>query len=461
MTAKFIRTFIVLSSVVLNLSCEKQQEYNEQSTLKGLTIKATADASSRTTFDGESSKWSIDDKLNIYISGGGISAPQTKIFTITNAEQGIFTNDEVEITSDTEYKFHAIYPATNIDSETQSASVEIGAASQTQNDTAPAAHIAALDPLYGCATATPEAVSINMNHTAVALKLDLQNDTGNNITIKKLLVTAPTGVAIAGTHTVNTETGTITPSNENGATSRTIELTLNPAVTIANEGKHTVWIATAPFTIEQGGSLLFTAIDTSGNEYDVIRSFVNGHQFKSGSISSTTLNITEQATSKQNKDVTLNFITTGNFDNQATDMNNTVNKLIYQDGVYISFINTTKGCYTNNNGLALNSMKNGGEATITIPQLSGYKIRGVIFNNLKDNYVTKAELYNSNDKNNACQIQNKGNQGDFSPNLTGMQVRFDNIVGIQNDSQYFFKIYGGASGNYIICSIVITYQRIK
>ena len=71
MTAKFIRTFIVLSSVVLNLSCEKQQEYNEQSTLKGLTIKATADASSRTTFDGESSKWSIDDKLNIYISGGG------------------------------------------------------------------------------------------------------------------------------------------------------------------------------------------------------------------------------------------------------------------------------------------------------------------------------------------------------------------------------------------------------
>ena len=173
MTAKFIRTFIVLSSVVLNLSCEKQQEYNEQSTLKGLTIKATADASSRTTFDGNhTTKWENGDELNILISGGDYINPQAKTFTITNAEQGIFTNDEVEITSDTEYQFHAIYPATDIDSETQSASVEIGAASQTQNDTAPAAHIAALDPLYGCATATPEAVSINMNHTAVALKLD-------------------------------------------------------------------------------------------------------------------------------------------------------------------------------------------------------------------------------------------------------------------------------------------------
>lgn len=462
MKISYIKVMIAISATIFAISCDKQQEINDLTTVvKGLTIKASADNSSRTTFNGAETTWSTNDEIKVLISDGNFATPKSGIFALSNATQKTFTNNDIEISTGVEYKFHAIYPATDIDSETQSASVEIGAASQTQNDTAPAAHIAALDPLYGCATATPEAVSINMKHTAVALKLDLQNDTGNNITIKKLLVTAPTGVAIAGTHTVNTETGTITPSNENGATSRTIELTLNPAVTIANEGKHTVWIATAPFTIEQGGSLLFTAIDTSDNEYDVIRSFVNGHQFKSGSISSTTLNITEQATSKQNKDVTLNFITTGNFDNQATDMNNTVNKLIYQDGVYISFINTTKGCYTNNNGLALNSMKNGGEATITIPQLSGYKIRGVIFNNLKDTYVTQAELYNIYDKDNACQIQNKGNQGDFSPYLTGKQVRFDNIVGIQNDSQYFFKIYGGAYGNYIICSIVITYQRIK
>lgn len=71
MKHKFIRIIVVSIIIALNISCEKQQEFSEQPKHKGLTIKATADASSRTTFDGESSKWSIDDELNIYISGGG------------------------------------------------------------------------------------------------------------------------------------------------------------------------------------------------------------------------------------------------------------------------------------------------------------------------------------------------------------------------------------------------------
>ena len=454
---------IAISATIFAISCDKQQEINDLTTVvKGLTIKASADNSSRTTFNGAETTWSANDEIKVLISDGNFATPKSGIFALSNATQKTFTNNDIEISTGVEYKFHAIYPAMDIDSETQSASVEIGAASQTQNDTAPAAHIAALDPLYGCATATPEAVSINMKHTAVALKLDLQNDTGNNITIKKLLVTAPTGVAIAGTHTVNTETGTITPSNENGATSRTIELTLNPAVTIANEGKHTVWIATAPFTIEQGGSLLFTAIDTSDNEYDVIRSFVNGHTFTSGTISSTTLNITEQATSKQNKDVTLNFTVEGNFSPSTTPSNPTTN-LVYKSGIDISHIYATNGCYYNNNvellGLLLNEIKDKNYCTITLPQLTGYKITKIVFNNVKDSGIAATiELYNYKDT--KCRFRNEDYLTDFKANIQMQQVMLSNIVGITDDAQYYIKITQSNNPHHIK-SWVITYKRVR
>ena len=468
MTAKFIRTFIVLSSVVLNLSCEKQQEYNEQSTLKGLTIKATADASSRTTFDGESSKWSIDDELNIYISGGGISAPQTKIFTITNAEQGIFTNDEVEITSDTEYQFHAIYPSSyGIDTPTKSATINIGATSQTQVGTSPN-HIAPLDPLYGNCTSTPEEVSITMNHTAVAFKLNIENLTGNPLSIKKVIITAPTGVAIAGEHSINLETGSITPSSAAGATSNIIELSINEPATIANNASFTAWIASAPFSIAEGGSLLFTVIDSNNNEYDVIKSFVDGHTFSSGKVASTTLTINDAAkvTSKQNKEVTLDFTNAGNFRPSTTPSTPTTN-LVYKSGIDISHIYATNGCYYNNNegllGLLLNEIKNNHFCTITLPQLTGHKITKIVFNNVKNDKINATiELYNRYDV--RCKFVDivdyiNKDRGYFQ-NITQKQVTINNIVGITDDAQYYIK-FTQSNNPHHIKSWVITYQRIR
>ena len=462
MNKRFIEAIIILSTLIFAISCDKQQEINDLPTVvKGLTIKASADNSTRTTFNGTKTTWSANDQIKVLISGGNLASPISEVFTLANATEGTFINDNVEISTGTEYKFHAIYPATDITSVAKSVNLNIGAATQTQQGDSPA-HIAALDPLYGCATATPDAVSIEMKHTAVALKLDLQNNTGNNITIKKLLVTAPTGVAIAGTHTVNTETGTITPSNENGATSRTIELTLNPAVTIAKNGKYPVWIATAPFTIEQGGSLLFTAIDDNDKEYDVIRSFVDGHKFASGKISSTTLNITEQATSKQTKEVTLNFTIAGNFRPSTTPSNPTTN-LVYKSGVYISHIYATNSCYYNNNedleGLLLNEIKNSNYCTITLPQLTGYKITNIVFNNVKDNGISATiELYNY--KGTKCRFRNEYYSTDFKANIQMQQVTLSNIAGITDDAQYYIK-FTQSNNPHHIKSWVITYKRVR
>ena len=468
MKHKFIRIIVVSIIIALNISCEKQQEFSEQPKHKGLTIKATADASSRTTFDGESSKWSIDDELNIYISGGGISAPQTKIFTITNAEQGIFTNDEVNITSGTEYQFHAIYPSSyGIDTPTKSATINIGATSQTQVGTSPN-HIAPLDPLYGNCTSTPEEVSITMNHTAVAFKLNIENLTGNPLSIKKVIITAPTGVAIAGEHSINLETGSITPSSAAGATSNIIELSINEPATIANNASFTAWIASAPFSIAEGGSLLFTVIDSNNNEYDVIKSFVDGHTFSSGNIATTTLTINDAAkvTSNQNKEVTLDFSVAANL-SPTTNMTEQVKDLLYHSGIYISRIHATSKCYYSSNdggGLLLVEIKNNNDATLTLPQISGYKISSVTFNNAKTSGINATiELYNrEKDKVKIFEpieddfTKTKG----YSSQITQQEVAINNIVGIIDDTQYYIK-FTKTTGHHHIKSMVVTYKRIR
>ena len=469
MKISYIKVMIAISATIFAISCDKQQEINDLTTVvKGLTIKASADNSSRTTFNGAETTWSANDEIKVLISDGNFATPKSGIFALSNATQKTFTNNDIEISTGVEYKFHAIYPATDIDSETQSASVEIGAASQTQNDTAPAAHIAALDPLYGCATATPEAVSINMNHTAVALKLDLQNDTGNNITIKKLLVTAPTGVAIVGKHNINIETDSITPSSAAGATSNIIELSINEPATIANNASFTAWIASAPFSIAEGGSLLFTVIDSNNNEYDVIKSFVDGHTFSSGKVASTTLTINDAAkvTSKQNKEVTLDFTNAGNFRPSTTPSTPTTN-LVYKSGIDISHIYATNGCYYNNNegllGLLLNEIKNNHFCTITLPQLTGHKITKIVFNNVKNDKINATiELYNRYDV--RCKFVDivdyiNKDRGYFQ-NITQKQVTINNIVGITDDAQYYIK-FTQSNNPHHIKSWVITYQRIR
>lgn len=457
MIKKIFERLVLISIIVFNIACEKQQDFDSKAKIKGLTIKASDSPTVRTSFDETKTQWSNDDMLNVHISGGDYKTPQSKIFTLSNSEQAEFTNPDVELSTGTEYNFHAIYPSSAaIDSSTKSVSLNIGAATQTQGGTSPTAHIAVLDPLYGHCTATPEAVSIPMKHTAALFKLNIQNATENEITVKSVKMTAPTGVAIAGTHTVNLETGAITPSATNGETSRTIVLTLNSPATIAQNGNFTAWIAAAPFVIAKGGSLLFTVTDSENNQYDIIKSFADGHTFASGKIASTTLEINAEnkVTTGQEKEVTLDFTVNGNY----TKISDT--KLLYKSGVYMSHIEATRGCsYNNELALVLKSTKNGDNATITIPQISGYIIKDICFNNSKaDDTNTYAELYNIH-KEDPCKFRNIKDK-EYTTKLQGKKSPIEDIVGIENDSQYYLKITFGSNKSLGISSMVITYQRM-
>ena len=299
-----------------------------------------------------------------------------------------------------------------------------------------------------------------MKHTAALFKLNIQNVTENEITVKSVKMTAPTGVAIAGTHTVNLETGAITPSATNGETSRTIVLTLNSPATIAQNGNFTAWIAAAPFVIAKGGSLLFTVTDSENNQYDIIKSFADGHTFASGKIASTTLEINAEnkVTTGQEKVVTLDFTVKGNY----TKISDT--SLLYKSGVYMSHIEATRGCSHNNEfGLVLNSIKKSGhDATITLPQISGYIIKDIILHNSKKGDAnTIAELYNIH-KQNRCKFRENGDNTDYIAIIQQETIKLGKIgeYGIENDSQYYLKITFGSNTSLGISSMVITYQRM-
>ena len=327
-------------AAALLLSCNKKIDSPSVTAIKGLTITALHDTSSRTTFDGEKSKWSDGDKMNVLISASDDSSIGPNEFEITDAENAKFSNSDVVTNAGETYKFYAVYPVCDISAD-KCATIHVGAAAQEQAAIS-SGHIAALDPLYGYNESTPEAVSIPMKHTAVVMKLDIKNLTGNaNLVVKKVKVKAPTGTAIAGSCNLNIASGAISPSSEG---SNVIELDVKDASAIAEDGIFTAWVAAAPFTIARGGSLLFTVVDGDDNEYDVIKSFPDGRNFESGKILSATLEIKEEAAATTI--VSFNFTDENIYpENVPTTTTNAVKNITCKSMNYITDIYAAKGCY--------------------------------------------------------------------------------------------------------------------
>ncbi len=442
-------------AAALLLSCNKKIDSPSVTAIKGLTITALHDASSRTTFDGEKSKWSDGDKMNVLISASDDSTIGPNEFEITDAENAQFSNDEVVTNAGELYKFYAVYPVCDIDAD-KCATIKVGAAAQEQVGTS-ANHVAALDPLYGYKESIPEVVSIPMKHTAVVMKLDIKNLTGNaNLVVKKVKVKAPTGTAIAGSCNLNIESGAISPSNES---SNAIELSIVESPEIAENGIFTAWVAAAPFTIARGGSLLFTVVDGDDNEYDVIKSFPDGRNFESGKILSATLEIKEEAAATTI--VSFNFTDENIYpENVPTTTNNAVTNITCKSMNYITDIYAANGCYYTaaNNQLKINDINTKVDetkyATMSLPQIAGYKISGIKLKNATGSSNASVWLcYKNGDKMQTC----------VEKLLQSQNVEFtaNNIADyIKEDSQFYLKFETTSKMKITLNSLEITYARL-
>lgn len=257
---------------------------HEATLTNGVTIKATQQT--RTSFDGSQSAWSAGDKLQVAIGATGATLT-THEFVNDDPSAGLFTNNELTLDNTLTYDLYALHTAQNTVPDNGVAEVLIGAASQQQTGDS-AAHIAALDPLYGSATGVQaNNIAIGMNHTAVVLRIEVKNATEEDIAgIKSVQITAPKGVQLYGTGTIDFASKKVAMGSD-GANSITINI--QNSGTLDAGSAFTVWAATAPFEMAANSVMRFTVTTSDDKVLEYKKEFAASTDFEAGVIMSTTI----------------------------------------------------------------------------------------------------------------------------------------------------------------------------
>lgn len=377
-----MKRYLSLLLLTTLLACNND---HEATLTNGVTIKATQQT--RTSFDGSQSAWSADDKLQVAIGATGATLT-THEFVNDDPSAGLFTNNELTLDNTLTYDLYALYSAQNTVPDNGSAEVLIGAAAQQQTGDS-AAHIAALDPLYGSAMGVQaNNIAIGMNHTAVALRIEVKNTTEENIAgIKSVQITAPDGVQLYGTGTIDFANEKVAMGSD-GANSITINI--QNSGTISAGSAFTVWAATAPFEMAANSVMRFTVTTSDDTILEYKKSFSAATSFDSGMIMSTS--ITPEPRSEQI------LIKWGYLDGYTAPegmpscesdiaAENTVNKIGATSGSYpteygnITIESAVKYAYViASKCLRFRDVTKDNSADIRLPIIEGYKLTQVITN---------------------------------------------------------------------------------
>lgn len=266
------------------IACNSNQEYNFT---KGVTIKAST-SQTRTSFDGSISAWDANDKLQVAIGATG-EAPSLHEFTNSDPSNGLFTNADLTLDNTLTYDIFALYSTQGElpDVTNRNAAVAIGAAVQEQTG-ASAAHIAALDPLYGStAGAQSNNIAVNMKHSATVLRITIKNTTGAEIAgVKSLKISVDDDIQLHGTGTIDFTTREVTMGSDG---SNAITINIQNSGPIAADGEFTAWAAAAPFTMAENSAMHFTLTTADDKVLEYKKEFAASTDFEAGVIMSTTI----------------------------------------------------------------------------------------------------------------------------------------------------------------------------
>ena len=282
------RQFLALVLCALTVACEKDS-MNTQNLIKGVSIKAETDLT-RTTFDGEHSLWCEGDKLQVAI---GVADREFSLaeFTCQTAEENYFFNETLTLDPDLTYNVYALHSKQNIqpNANSKTATVKVGSPTQQQVG-ASASHIALYDPLYGkMEGALYNNINVAMNHTAVALQINIENTLDEAISgIESLHIVAPSGVNLSGSRSIDFRqftTSAVAGSND----SNELAINISSSGAIAKNETFTVWAAATPFTMEAGSTLNFRVTTTDDKVLVFSKTFTSQTKFSAGSIMQTTI----------------------------------------------------------------------------------------------------------------------------------------------------------------------------
>lgn len=419
---------IAIVSIICFIGCEKDvTEHNNLQ--KGLTIQASTttstESASRTTFNGNVTKWVTGDKMAIMVGESNTTPTSAYTFTCLDDQAGTFSNNTIELIPESQYDFYAVYPTSaEVDAANLSAQITIGAATQTQVGDSPA-HIAQLDPLTGCVKNTlPNSVCIPMHHNAAVMAINVVNNLTATLGIKSLDIIADDGIKLCGTYDIDIASGELSnPSNA----SNTITVNVDNSEAISQDGTFKIYAAIAPCTLPENSTLKFVITDTNNIQYEFTKTFAAEFNIVAGDLLSTSFNLSAAETITYSADFT-------SVPAEFPRTNPQKEKMFYLfNGKEIGFESNKGYQYDGDidNCIKFSSNGKGDDkvAGIYIPQIEGYKLSSLKMSNIakqnnfkfslihqetNEDIVVKEEIIDMNGENGSTQSKYIVNNNDAS-----------------------------------------------
>lgn len=291
MKMKKIFLLISMAAAVSFAGCQKNEidgvdNANKEGSIFELVANICNDAT-KTTLDGRTVEWETGDIIYMVTEdeewGAAYSSENNNLTTIAEfvyADGKFATESRI---SEGEHTFYAMYSRADQKTWHRGAgSSHSLLATQSQDCSAPTAHIKENDALVGTFTATTPmtAATVNMNHIYTMMQVDVRNNTGAEIEVTKFEMTAAEA-ALAGVFNIDFTTSTVSPK-QNTSSAVTVKVT---GGTVANNASLPVYFVMAPLT-NYSGKVTFKVTDAKGNTYtkDVILSNVT---FEAGKYNTT------------------------------------------------------------------------------------------------------------------------------------------------------------------------------
>ena len=390
---KFRYVVIAVLAAICCVACEKNITV-QNNLQKGLTIQATthnsAESATRTSFDGSKTYWVTGDVMTVMVGESGSSAFSGDTFTCQDGAKGSFSNSDIEVISESEYDFYAVYPSSAVNCTDLSANITIGAAVQTQDGNSPN-HIAQLDPLTGYVLNSHlNSVSIPMKHNAAVMAVKVIDGFAESVAVKSLKIVAGSGIALCGTYDIDIASGELSNATE---TKNEVTVNVVDATAIPQDG-FVVYAAIAPCALPENATLTFVITDTNNTEYEFTKSFDEGFNIAAGDLLSTSFNLANAEAITYKPDFTTvpdGFPTTATAQSEA---------IYYSfNGKEIGFYNAAGYKYDKDNKLIrFESVgkTDAASAKIYIPQMAGYKLASLnISNDIVSQNAHQFSLYNN------------------------------------------------------------------
>lgn len=280
-------------SILALIACQKEGPVVPETTESSFDLFANI---TKTTLNGNVVDWENGDILYLVTSDGTWGKPYSE--DKPGETIGNFTYDGTKFSStqtiaDGTYTFHAIYADESQRSYHRGAGTTHSLQKvQTQDCSAPTAHIKSNDALVGKFDATTPltaGAAVAMSHIYTIMEVDITNSTATDATINSFTMNAE-GANLAGVFTVNYANAPIDVTlKQNGSSSITVNLTNG---TVEKDATIPVYFVMAPLA-DYTGEVTLSVTDSNDNVYTTTKT-VNNKTFAAGTLNKTGFAISDE-----------------------------------------------------------------------------------------------------------------------------------------------------------------------